>query len=862
MALAPGSRLGSYEVVGPLGAGGMGEVYRAMDPKLSREVAIKVLPEGFAEDPVRLGRFRQEARALAALNHPNILTVFEVGDQDGVPFLVTEILCGETLRDRLTGGPLPVRRAIEVGVQVALGLGAAHEQDLLHRDIKPENLFLTREGRVKILDFGLAKLHLPAGQEAQSTLALGAPASATEPGVVLGTVGYMSPEQVQGLRLDARSDLFSLGVVLWEMVTGGRPFTGASAVETMAAILKAEPPELDPALKVPAGLARIMDSCLAKEPAARFHSAHDLAFALETLSSAGSSGGDPVLPVLAPPVRHWTPWALASGLVLAALGLGIGWQWRWRPPAQPAFHRLTFMDRRIPAARFLPNGREVLMATNVPGGSGPDLARLQLDSRELTETGVKNAALLAVGSQGQVAMALSPEVYAIGDFHGTPGISQVEAMMPHRGEGRILSADFGPMGLVVSRLQPSKRYQLELPGGQHPVDSASDFSDIRLSGDGAYLACIERPNGNDSGGCVGLLDIHRGQYRRLTGMYNNLFGLAWNGQELWFTASERSTEKSLWAVSPKGALRKVYAGPEDLTLQDIDAQGRVLLGIENCQARLYLATEGSPNSAEISAGSLPFGLGISPDGTKVLYYGTDTSTPMDYDLFLRPAQSGPPQYLGKAHGMPSFSADGTRVICLRGHPSRVSVIPLEGGEARDLPLQGLEAITPFAHLRWTPDGREVLFQAQGPKGPTQVFRQSTEGGVPQPLGLPGALVPFVAPDGHKMFTLTSQGWRVSTYPDDHPLPADLRTVPKEVVQVLGWSEDSQAILHAQMEQGGINVYRSELQGGTLARWKRFETPGVGLRSFGVPGHITPDGRHLLFTNLTWNTTLYLVEGLR
>ena len=260
MTLTPGIRLGPYEIVGAIGAGGMGEVYRARDSRLGREVAVKVLPASFASDPDRLRRFEQEARGVAALNHPNILAIHDIGTHDGAPFLVTELLEGETLRERLDGGPLPVRKAIDVAVQGAHGAAAAHEKGIIHRDLKPANIFLTADGRVKILDFGLAKLteRESVGLD-ESQAATRTAAGATEPGVVLGTVGYMSPEQVRGKPADARSDIFALGTILYEMLSGHPAFQKDSSAETMAAILKEDPPELSgEGKKIPPAVERIV----------------------------------------------------------------------------------------------------------------------------------------------------------------------------------------------------------------------------------------------------------------------------------------------------------------------------------------------------------------------------------------------------------------------------------------------------------------------------------------------------------------------------------------------------------------------------------------------------------------------------
>ncbi|HWC00805.1 MAG TPA: serine/threonine-protein kinase, partial [Bryobacteraceae bacterium] len=271
MPFGPGSHLGEYEIVAPLGAGGMGEVYRARDTRLGREVAIKVLPDLVSSDPERLRRFEQEARAAAALNHPNILVVYQMGSLEGLPYLVSELLEGETLRERLDHGALGLRQVIDYGVQIAHGLGAAHAKGIVHRDLKPENLFLTRDGHVKILDFGLARVVPLPGDK--TTLPPGAVDST--PGVVLGTVGYMSPEQVRGEPADARSDIFSFTVILREMLTGKRTFEKTSSAETMAAILHDDPPPLSAEPSIPAGLQRVLQRGLEKSPERRFHSASD-----------------------------------------------------------------------------------------------------------------------------------------------------------------------------------------------------------------------------------------------------------------------------------------------------------------------------------------------------------------------------------------------------------------------------------------------------------------------------------------------------------------------------------------------------------------------------------------------------------
>src|SRR5262245_15767802 len=320
MAVPLGARLGPYEIVAALGAGGMGEVYRARDSRLRRDVAIKVLPTSFSAHADRLRRFEQEARAAAALNHPNILAVHDIGTEEGAPFIVSELLEGQTLRERLQAGLVPGRKAIAYAIAIARGLAAAHEKGIVHRDLKPENVFITTDDHVKILDFGLAKLvddGLSAGFED-----IGQTAPATELGQVLGTVGYMAPEQVRGLPVDHRADLFAFGAVLYELVTGQRAFRRDTAAETMAAILKEEPPHLAAIERpIPPALARIVERCLEKTPAARFQTATDLAFALEGLSDPPGSP-DAVSAARLPVARArgwipWVPWAIAASLLVA-----------------------------------------------------------------------------------------------------------------------------------------------------------------------------------------------------------------------------------------------------------------------------------------------------------------------------------------------------------------------------------------------------------------------------------------------------------------------------------------------------------------------------------------------------------------
>lgn len=312
--MSTGTKLGPYQLTSLLGAGGMGEVYRARDPRLDRNVAIKVLPASLSSEAARLRRFEQEARAAAALNHPNILAVHDIGTLDSSPYIVSELLEGETLRRRLASGPLPARKAVDYAIQIAHGLAAAHDKGIIHRDLKPENIFLTGDGRVKILDFGLAKLteRGNAAGDATRTIQSGA-------GTVLGTVGYMAPEQVRGESADPRTDIFALGAVLYEMLSGQQAFRRDTAAETMTAVLREDPPELsDSGPPVAPGLELTVRRCLEKDPEQRYQSAKDLSFALAALS--GSEAGGVVRSATKPRKMHFLLWvAIPLALVLMVI---------------------------------------------------------------------------------------------------------------------------------------------------------------------------------------------------------------------------------------------------------------------------------------------------------------------------------------------------------------------------------------------------------------------------------------------------------------------------------------------------------------------------------------------------------------
>jgi tRNA A-37 threonylcarbamoyl transferase component Bud32 len=463
MPLASGTKLGPYEIQSPLGAGGMGEVYRARDTRLGRDVAIKVLPEKLARDADRLRRFETEARVIAALNHPNILSIHDIGIYEDAPYLVSECLEGQTLRMELSGWALPVRQVVDYGTQIAQGLAAAHDKGIVHRDLKPENVFVIRDGRVKILDFGVAKLVRP---ESFSDEGATMDAGPTSTGIVLGTVGYMSPEQVRGEPADGRSDIFALGTILYEMLFGQRAFRRDTSAETMTAILKEDPPELSLTGKtISPALERIVRRCLEKKPLQRFQSARDLAFNLEGLTGVSSTSATGVSAgaAVAAAERKTSGtrmMMLATGvLLLALLGVGswmLGVRSRSLPP--PTYHQLTFERGLVYAARFAPDGRSIYYSASW-NGQPVQLYSALPDSPESRPLNLGNSTLFAV-SASQLAISAGCKDRYIGLCQGTLGLVPLAGGTPREVADGVLAADWSADGSEMAViLQVAGKYR-------------------------------------------------------------------------------------------------------------------------------------------------------------------------------------------------------------------------------------------------------------------------------------------------------------------------------------------------------------------------------------------------------------------
>jgi eukaryotic-like serine/threonine-protein kinase len=857
MALASGTKLGPYEILAPLGAGGMGEVYRARDMRLGREVALKVLPESFAQDADRVRRFEQEARAVAALNHPHILAIHDIGDQNGTHFLVSELLDGHTLRTELDDGPLPPRKASDYAAQIAQGLAAAHEKNIIHRDLKPDNIFITKDGRVKILDFGLAKqASPPSGSNVAATLT----GSPTEAGVVMGTAGYMAPEQVRGATVDSRTDIFAFGAVLYEMLSGQRAFRRDTAAETMTAILKEDPPELSE-LKHPIspGLERIVRRCLEKQPEQRFQSAKDLAFALEALTGTTTRSAANV--AIAEPGRlpRWLPIAIASVAALA-LGATFAWFLHPRPAAPPAFTRVSFHRGEVLRARIAPDGKTVFYSGRLNGGEA-DTYVIREDYPESVSVGLHGALLLALSKQGQMAVLVSPKNFVHFQAGGTLATVPLGGGSPRELLEDVRDADWSPGGneLAVLHLDHEK-WRVEYPIGKVLLEVGNWLSDLRVSPDGQQLAFFRHPAGSgDDRGDVVLLD-RSGHTSNLSTGWESLEGLTWSpsGKEVWFSAATSGEDYCIRAVTLTGKQRTVYCGTAATRIQDSNSAGRTLLSTEESRVSMAIVEHGSDEPRDLSWLDNPYGPRLSRDGSQLLFTDQSGQAGSEYAVYVRKTDGSPAIRIGAGGFGTDISPDGKwALVVLPGDAAgRVQIVPTGAGQARSLHWDGIQPV--WAH--WFPDGHRILLSASTPGKPASDFVTDATGATPKALAPERSLWSGISPDGH-FFLTVERGARVMQSMDDNSTQP-IRGL-EDVDRALAWSTDARHLFVVDPTPTGFAIFKLDLSTGVKEPWQVIKPKDqIGRRPTANPVAITPDGHWIAYTSGTQLGQLYRSDTLR
>ena len=725
MPLKAGTRLGPCEIVAAIGSGGMGEVYRARDTRLGREVAVKVLPESMATDEDLRLRFAQEARLIAALNHPNVMAVHDVGQESGIHYIVTELVEGKTLRQELAGGALPLQQAVEYAIQIARGLAAAHEKGIIHRDLKPENLLVTKDGRVKILDFGLAR-QVPLGRGAETI----ATQARTSPGMVLGTSGYMAPEQVRGEEVDHRADIFAFGTVLYEMLSGRRAFARHSAIETMSAVLNEEPPEssLRGGQAIPPGVQRIVQRCLKKNREARFQSARDLEFALEDYEAGEqpAQAGQPGRP-------RWSWLAVALLAVVLAGVAGAVWLVRSRHGSgQIGYQRLTFRNGSIHSARFGPGGDSIVYNA---AWEGPEVRiyRARADGSEIQPLPVAGAELLSVSSEGEAAVSLKDDTLARLSLSG--------GSAPRKLLDNVYLADWFRDGrnLAVVRYVNGQS-RLEAPVGKVVYQTNAQLSHMRVSPEGDAVAFMEHPVQGDDRGSVVLVDM-KGNRRSLTGEWPGEQGLAWSpdGKEVWFSAdASYDWDRRLYAVSRSGRQREVLRVPGAIYLEDIASDGRVLLQLVE---RRYEVVAGETGGAAriLSWTQIMESGNISRDGRYAIITDMSGTGGNDYSHYLAPIDGSAPILLGNGSGADVSADDQWVAVIPPNDPSKVLVEPVGVGETKTIRAPNFQ----YQRAAFSADGHSLIVQASDGEHPSRFWVQPISGGAPRPItaeGIEGSIV--------------------------------------------------------------------------------------------------------------------------
>jgi len=850
LTLPPGARFGPYEILALLGAGGMGVVYRARDARLNRDVALKVLAPGMAGDAGRLQRFEQEARAAATLNHPNVMAVFDLGVEDGTPYIVSELLEGQTLRDLLAGGALTVRTATTLAVQIAHGLAAAHAKGIVHRDLKPENVFVTADGRAKVLDFGIAKMAAASGDET-TRLSPG-----TMAGQVLGTVGYMAPEQVRGDAVDHRADIFAFGAVFYEMLAGHSAFSGDTSVERMTAILKADPPALDDV--VPVHLDRIVRRAMEKNPAHRFESASDIAFALEALTGMVTGTATATRTTAAGRAR----WRLAAGaLVLALAGAGIGafvMQKMSKAPAGVAtFDARTFDGLPITTARYMPDGQTIVYSA-IPQGSPPVLFVVSPSAEAPQRLEAPSAHLLSVSSKGELAIITEPRYLAQRVYSGTLSRMTLGSSPRAVAEG-VREADWSPDGSTMAVVHDlgNGRDRLEFPAGTPLYEANGYLNNPRVSPDGNAVAFVEHKLRFDDRGWVKVV-TRDGKVTTLTEELFGVFGLAWTdqGKSLLFsgnTSGASFLQPMIVPASGREPARPAFGVPARFIVMDALPDGRWLAVREDLSVGVRAMVPGQDTERDLSWIGTTGATALSRDGEWLLMVDVGLRGGPNYGVVLRKTDGSQTLRLGE--GLPQgLSPDGKWAAAIVSESGSLVLYPTGPGAAARVDTSPI--VRPISS-QWFPDGSGLLVCGTAAAEAPRCYRIDRTGASSRPLAAEG-VVARVAPDGATLLLALPDGrYQLSTVDGRTPQPvAGLRSGDR----IIAWSRDSQAVFVQSGIQAPAQVERVVLATGARTVARQLTPSGAGTVTSLYVADWVDDGRWYAYRFTSLPSTLFVVSG--
>ena len=765
MSLSPGSSIGPYEIIDLLGAGAMGVVYRATDSRLGREVAIKVLPEEFAKDAERLARFNQEARTAGTLNHPNILAIYDVGVHEKTPYLVSELLRGETLTSRMKSGPVPLRKVFDYAMQIARGLSAAHARGIVHRDLKPDNLFLTTDGSVKILDFGLAKLVRSEGTGVD--LVASHAGTMTQSGAILGTVGYMAPEQARGLPASPASDIFALGCTIYELATGTRAFRRASAMDTLAAILSEDPPPFPSSVrKESPGLVTLVMRCLEKEPSERFESARDLAFSLGLLTGEA-------------PARVEDEKASSRGSRTA--------------DSDVVFRRLTFRRGSILRARFTPDGHSVIYG-GAWEGHPVELFWMHLGNPDARSMGHPGTDIFGIAPNGELAVSLKQRNRTGFSYTGTLARMPMGGGTARQLMKDVDEADWSPDGAALAVVRDVDALtRLEFPAGKVLFETPGWISHPRVSRDGTSVGFIHHEYRGNDAGTVMVVD-RDGKARILSEGWGTIRGLAWSADksEIWFTAHPEGAGRNLHAVNMDGQVRVLRRVPGQLCIQDIFPDGRALFTHSMERQAIMVRSPEEEHERDLSWLDWSLLRDVSSDWQWILLQESGEGGGSEGSICMRPTDGSSAVVLGGGNPQ-QFSPDGASFLAIQtrvGRPGQLNIVPTGVGEPQPVDLGSLRCLS----ARWTHDQTGIIVAGTDADRPARLYHVDLATSGVRPIGPEGPIAANfeISPDGNWL-SVKVKDQPSALYPVAGGEP---RAIPglKPGEEMQPWTAESNAVL--------------------------------------------------------------------